>query len=156
MTKNLYLLRHGEAGQSMNIKDFERTLTERGADELRSLGIEMKQKGFLPELVYCSTSVRTRQTAGIFLEQVGYNGPVTYLEEIYEAPVNTLFNIVTNTEAKFRVILLIGHNPGISYLLDYLSTNRRGNLAPGELVNIAFEDVRWSEVTKGLGTKIPV
>lgn len=154
MTKNLYLLRHGEAEHGQYQADITRKLTERGVNKLRSLGIEMKGKSFFPDKVYCSTAVRTRETAATFLEQIGYDRPVLFLKEIYEASVKSLFDIVTSTEEDFATVLLIGHNPGITYLMEYLVKHARQSLAPGDLVGIEFENLKWSEVSKEMGTKM--
>lgn len=156
MSKQLYLLRHGEAEQSPYQSDFQRKLTERGANKLRSLGIEMKQKSFFPEKVYCSTAVRTRETAQAFLEQLGYDGPVDYQDEIYEASVRTLFELVCKTDNAISSLLIIGHNPGISYLFDYLTKKNFIGMTPGELVGVTFDSENWSELHKGQGTRIRI
>ncbi|MFH6984395.1 histidine phosphatase family protein [Marinoscillum sp. 108] len=153
MVKNLYLLRHGQAEYGFQGSDFDRSLTVNGVIQLRSLGQAMKLKSFYPDKVYCSTANRTQQTAEIFTEELDYTLPVHYMEEIYEASVRTLFELITKQDEADSVILIIGHNPGISYLYDYLTSANFGDMTPGELVRIEFEDLAWSEISKGVGFK---
>jgi len=153
MIKNLYLLRHGQAEHGFSLDDFDRSLTPAGISQLTSLAMALKRQSFYPDHVYCSPARRTQQTVEILTEQIDYTLPVDFLKDIYEASVRTLFEIVTGTDESFDNILIVGHNPGLSYLYDYLTSSSFGDMTPGELVKIEFENQKWFEVTKGSGTK---
>lgn len=155
MRKALYLLRHGEAEGGYGMKDFDRSLTDRGVNDINALALEMKKQDFYPDHVYCSTAKRTQQTAQILIEQLDYSLPLDFREEIYEASVKTLFDLVCASEADHNSVLIIGHNPGLSYLFEYF-TKRFGNLSPGDMLKIEFEGQEWAEISKGSGVKVGV
>lgn len=153
MVRNLYLLRHGRAAHGFDMADIDRPLIPTGIAQLTDLGAYMKIKGFNPDKIYCSAAKRTRETAKVITEQIGYSKPVEYRDEIYEASVKTLFDLVVNCDDAFETVLIIGHNPGVSYLYDYLTESSFGDMTPGELVKIQFENLSWKEVSQGLGVK---
>ncbi|REE05646.1 SixA phosphatase family protein [Marinoscillum furvescens] len=153
MVRNLYLLRHGRAAHGFDMADIDRPLISTGIAQLTELGAYMKTKGFDPDKIFCSTAKRTRETAKVITEQIGYSRPVEYREDIYEASVKTLFEIVVGCDDAHQTVLIIGHNPGVSYLYDYLTESNFGDMTPGELVKIEFEDLSWKEVSQGLGVK---
>lgn len=158
MVRNLFLLRHGQAAHDFNLKDFDRPLTGAGRNQLEAMFARLHDEGFYPDKVYCSPSRRTMETCSIFVEHVNYTIPVQYENDIYEASVEKLFKILTASNDQETSILMIGHNPGISYLYDYLSDNKSrrpqfSGLAPGELVQLVFENLSWAEVSKGLGLR---
>lgn len=152
MVKKLWLLRHGQAGHQAGQSDFDRDLTEMGKDTVMQLGKEMTAREFYPDLVVCGASRRTRQTATYFLKELPRHGKVVYLDQIYEASLATLLQVVNDTDKSINNLLMIGHNPGISYIFDYLTGQTLGNLRPGELVELTFADLEWSEISKGSGT----
>ncbi len=153
MVKNLYLLRHGQAEYGFQGSDFDRSLTVNGVIQLRSLGQAMKLKSFYPDKVYCSTANRTQQTAEIFTEELDYTLPVHYMEEIYEASVRTLFELITKQDEADSVILIIGHNPGISYLYDYLTSANFGDMTPGSWSGSSLKTWPGQRSPKGVGFK---
>ncbi len=154
MVRNLYLLRHGQAEHAMNTNDFDRSLTPKGASDIVALGSKLKADGFLPDIVFCSPSLRTRQTAEILLSALGSDIYVEYIDEIYEASVKTLFDTVVSADMNHHDVLLIGHNPAISYLNDYLTKENNRDLSPGQISKITFADQSWDEISKGTGNSV--
>lgn len=154
MVKNLYLLRHGQAAHALHSSDFERSLTENGRDQIKRLGEHLKYV-LKPDKIYCGTSRRTTETAEILMNTLGMDVQVTFDESIYEASLLTLLKVVTKTEETYSTCLLIGHNPGISYLFEYLISRFRV-LSAGEIAHIKFENMTWSELAKGTGTEMPL
>lgn len=153
MVKEVYLLRHGEAERGFHLDDIDRQLTPAGISQLTALAAHLKSQSFYPDHIYCSTAKRTGQTMEIIGEQLDYTLPVDYRSEIYEASVRTLFELVTKSDPEFEKILIVGHNPAISYLCDYLTQDFFGDMSPGKMVCIAFENQTWEEVSKGSGIK---
>ncbi|MEQ8473832.1 MAG: histidine phosphatase family protein [Marinoscillum sp.] len=153
MVRNLYLLRHGQAAVEYGLRDFDRPLTIAGNHQLTALGIRLKKNGFYPDKIYSSPSKRTRETSGILTKELNYSLPVDFVDGIYEASLKTLFDLVTDLDDAYNSIMIIGHNPAISYLFDYLTDRDHIGMTPGELIHIEFENLSWSEVSKGLGNK---
>jgi len=47
-------------------------LVDSGIEQAQRLGKWMKENGYIPEITYCSELKRTKQTAEIALQQIGY------------------------------------------------------------------------------------
>lgn len=65
----LYLVQHGEAKPKG--EDPERSLTDRGADEIREVARSAYRAGIKPARIYHSEKHRARQTAGLLAERLG-------------------------------------------------------------------------------------
>ena len=90
--------------------DRDRPLNKRGRKSARAMGAWLRDRGYLPDLVLCSTAARTRET----LEGLGLGEevPVRYLDALYHAAPETLWDCLA--EAEGNTVLMIGHNPGIA------------------------------------------
>ncbi|MFT6866352.1 MAG: phosphohistidine phosphatase [Cyclobacteriaceae bacterium] len=149
MVRKIFLLRHGEAAiPEHGVTDFNRHLTPKGFNQIRSLGAKLTEISYKPSIVYCSTSERTRQTCQNLTESMNQTWDVEFLEEIYEGSVRSLFEVLSQTERDLHQILLIGHNPGISFLAEYLTGENVGNMMPGQLLKLEFALGDWSELSQ--------
>ena len=155
MVRKLYLLRHGEAEQAgRNEKDYDRNLTYSGIQVIKQLSAHLKSGSFRPEMVYSSPSARTEQTTTFLLEGLGIEPQIIFNEDIYEASIRTLFDLVTHLDNQHHEVLIVGHNPGVTYLAEYLTNEPIVGMSPGQLVKIEFGVNTWGEITKGLGTVV--
>ena len=64
---NVYFLRHGEAGKRITIpsRDFERSLTASGAEEVEEIAESMKKMNLEFDKIASSPLARTQETAEI-------------------------------------------------------------------------------------------
>ncbi|MAE86615.1 MAG: hypothetical protein CMB80_28025 [Flammeovirgaceae bacterium] len=154
MVKKLFLLRHGHAVSGFNMRDYDRTLSSQGVSVISSLSERLSLEDFNVDLILCSPAIRTMQTCDIMTEGLKYPGKVEYINAIYEATTQQLFLLINQLDDSIDSVLLIGHNPGISYLCDYLQGTNHTEMAPGELIGITMEVERWSEVSKGIGLSL--
>ncbi len=149
MARKIFLLRHGEAAMPEHgVMDFDRPLTNKGFNHIRSLGAKLALEKFNPSIVYSSTSLRTRQTCQNLYESMNQGWDIEFMDDVYEASVRTLFEILSQTEREHHSILLIGHNPSISFLAEYLTGEYVGNMSPGQLVKLEFGLSDWSELSQ--------
>jgi phosphohistidine phosphatase len=109
----LYLLRHAKSAWDQPLPDHERPLARRGSRDARAAGRLLADRGWRPDLVLCSTAVRTRQTwqrASAFGARAG---AVRFVGAIYEASVDHLLALVRQTPDDVGSLMLIGHGPGL-------------------------------------------
>ena len=110
----LYLLRHAEAEPHCT-DDFSRKLTEKGSKQARKIGCFMKEQCLRPDLILTSPVVRARETAEIVAKLLG---KIDLTEVPWAAcgmnPERALAEI--GSYAKFKSILLVGHEPDFSTL----------------------------------------
>ena len=114
-TRRLVLLRHAKAEHPDGIPDHERPLALPGRRQCPVVGATMAELGVVPDLVWCSTAVRTRQTWELVRGALGHQPPVEYRDEVYDAAVRSLLTLVASAPAEARTLVVVGHEPTMSH-----------------------------------------
>ena len=149
--RNIYLLRHAKSSwDDPAVTDHERVLNERGRRAAVVMGEYARRVGLRPELVVCSTSVRTRETASIFLAAAGLAIVPKFTKKIYEATTGQLLEVIIEADDKFSSLLLIGHNPGSEGLTCAL-TGEDEVVPTATLITISADVDNWSEISPSCG-----
>lgn len=114
MTRILILTRHAKsAWDDISLGDHERPLNKRGRRSAQAIGAWLRKRGYLPDQVISSDATRTRETWAQMAAEMGQaGGDPTFTRSLYLAPAQ---HILANLrQASGRVVLLLGHNPGIA------------------------------------------
>jgi phosphohistidine phosphatase len=114
-TRRLMLLRHAKSDWP-DVSDHARPLAKRGRHDAPAVGRWLRDHGYLPDVVVCSTALRTRQTWELMAPELGGSPSVTFEPRAYEAGPQTLLYLAQELPGACRAALLIGHNPAISQL----------------------------------------
>lgn len=151
--KTLLLARHGKAEKSeYGIYDFKRKLVERGKNDVLKVAQELSTI-LSPEQIISSPAERAIQTAKIFAKTFSIDKKeIIEIESIYEANMSTLLKVINDINNKFKVVLLIGHNPAFEFAIEYLSNVSIGHLPTSGLAIIDFDIDDWGMVSTGLGS----
>jgi phosphohistidine phosphatase len=154
--RTLIVLRHAKAAQAPGLPDRERPLTERGEHDARRVGEALTGMDLRPDLVLCSPSTRTRQTAELVLSSADdvfalSSADIVFEPVIYEAYSEELLTLIRRSDPEARTLMLVGHNPGIHDLVQDLTT-RDGDsgFPPGAFAVIETDD-EWAELAAGRG-----
>ncbi len=122
----LILMRHAKSDwYSGEQDDFLRSLNERGMRDARHMGRWLARENLLPGSILCSPSRRTQQT----LEQVSVGAEVALeartrlVTALYHSDLATLLTVLREA-GDASDLMLLGHNPGLEELLDYLVDNK--------------------------------
>jgi phosphohistidine phosphatase len=84
--RTLILLRHGKSNWSdSTLADIDRPLAPRGERASKRIAKYMRRRKIRPDLVLCSTSVRTRQTLEAIQPSLGKSCAVELLPQLYAA-----------------------------------------------------------------------
>ena len=113
-THRLVLLRHAKAERGLDVPDAQRPLTVHGRRQSAEVGTALAAAGLVPDLVLCSSSVRTRQTWELAKATLGAEPPVTFSDELYDAGVDQVLAAVRTAGEAAGVVLVVGHEPAIS------------------------------------------
>lgn len=159
----LMLLRHAKAAWPKDVADLDRPLAERGRKAAPLMGDYLARENLLPDLVIVSPATRTRQTWDLVGAEFarafpGEQIPVVYEPRIYEAPVESLLDVIQD-DHQARTLLMIGHNPGFEELAHMLVSHgdryafaRLSQKYPTSgLAVIDFNIGSWAEVTPRSG-----
>ena len=156
------LLRHAKAGRG-EPDDHKRALIERGRSDAARIGRFMHDDVYLPDVVLCSTSVRTKDTVKHLLPALGFKPAVHYLSELYLAEPELIVSLVRRTPDEAGSLMIVGHNPGIAECavrLARVPADRKvrkrydameEKFSTGALAVIDFEVRKWSDVAPGEG-----
>ncbi|WP_439521107.1 SixA phosphatase family protein [Marivita sp.] len=107
--KRLILMRHAKSDWSASGDDHDRPLNKRGRASAPAMGQWLKDQGWLPDEVLCSTATRTRQT----LDLLGLPDlPTRFERPLYLAEPDGMVTILKTATAD--TVLLLGHNFGIA------------------------------------------
>jgi phosphohistidine phosphatase len=153
MVKSLYLVRHAQAIENTGRQsDIHRILTPQGYRDATRLGRKLLESDFQPDVILSSHSERTRSTAELIAEQIKFDlQRIQFTEDLYEASTRTLFTLIKSLNDDWNTIMIIGHNPSISYFSEYITHKEIGNIAPAGVVHINFELDSWSLINEGNG-----
>jgi phosphohistidine phosphatase len=110
----LMLLRHAKAEKAEpGMRDQERRLNGRGRSDAQLIGAYMARHALVPGLAVVSPSRRTRETWERLSPVLSAEVAVTYEERLYSAAPDAILAVARATKPAVRVLLLIGHNPGL-------------------------------------------
>lgn len=135
MTRELLLLRHGESDWSMNGPDFDRPLKDRGKHDAQRIGVWLARQALMPDLMVSSPAARARVTAERLVEAMDMAaGGIREDRRVYDAGLSDLLAVLADCPADAERVMLVGHNPGLEILLQYLTAGELDIPADGRLL----------------------
>src|SRR5437588_6308628 len=112
----LHLLRHAKSGRDEGVEDRDRTLSKRGREAARAIGKRLPKAMGAVDLVLCSSSVRTRETAELVVAAFDKRPRVLWEDELYLIADGALLRRLRRLDEASGSVLVIGHNPGLHQL----------------------------------------
>ena len=157
----LSLLRHAKSSwDDVELDDFERPLSKRGASAAPEMGRAISRLGLKPDLVLSSSAVRTRATVALVLLEFDPPAPeVRFDEGLYLASPAMILTAIRSVEASVKTLLVVGHNPGMHGLaMELAGVAKREDMAQmatkfptAALACMTFDADAWQDVGPGLG-----
>ena len=114
-TKRLTLIRHANAEQDSDVRDFERPLSRKGQNEALEMARRFQERGLVPDLILASAATRTRETAETFAKVLGVAARLLQADDaLYLAEGDYILTAIKAVGPRVSHLMVIGHNPGIS------------------------------------------
>jgi phosphohistidine phosphatase len=153
MVKSLVLVRHAQAEPySPVIKDEERELTATGVADASRMGKHLQALEVKPDLIVASPAYRTTTTAQLLAEQLGYDLSNIRIEPtLYESSMRNLMAVINGLQEKNGQVMVVSHNPTLTYFAEYLTHAEIGTLPTCGSVLIQFENTPWNAVSGNTG-----
>ena len=155
--RTLYLLRHAKSSwDDPALPDDKRPLAPRGRRDGKRIAEHLRRQGIEPELVLCSSAVRTRETLELVRPALG-GASVVVEDELYGASADRLLARIRLVPGEAESVLVIGHNPGLHELALVLASDgdelgRLEEMFPtGALATLALAEP-WGGVARGGAT----
>lgn len=116
--KTLLLLRHAKSAWSdARLADHDRPLNKRGERAAKAMADHLAASAWRPDLVLCSTALRTRQTLAALVDRLPPPAPPISLEKsLYLASQARLLDHLHAVADAVSTVLLVAHNDGIGDL----------------------------------------
>jgi phosphohistidine phosphatase len=153
--KKLIFVRHSKAEEpSLDISDFERSLTTKGKTLANTMALRLKEKEKSAGVLLTSPAFRAVETALIFAgvyripsEQILMAGNI-----YYKLNLQTLQDDLSRIKEETEIVTLFGHNPSFTELAGELSKEGCNFLQKCGIVGISFKINTWSELARNTGT----
>jgi len=113
-TQLLTLVRHAKSSwKTADQRDHDRPLNKRGIRDAPIMAQRLLDKHCVPDLILCSSAVRTQQTARYFLDTLGLGDAQLWVEpKLYLCSPETILQEVAVAEQGHSHVMVIAHNPG--------------------------------------------
>src|SRR5512138_2218530 len=93
--KTLLLLRHAKSSwKHPELGDHDRPLNKRGKRTAPLLGALLQDQGLIPDLILCSSAVRTHDTAFLVAKACHYVGEIKQTHTLYLAEPQTYVEVL--------------------------------------------------------------
>ncbi|MBN2871141.1 MAG: histidine phosphatase family protein, partial [Campylobacterales bacterium] len=140
--KTLCIIRHAKSDwNDPSLNDFERPLNKRGEKNAPFMGKLLASKQLRPDLILSSPAVRARTTALMIAGEVGYDtDAIVYDEELYLAERNDIERILQKIPPSYNTVFIVGHNPGLTLFVHYLSGYSIDNIPTCGVVTVSLNE----------------
>jgi phosphohistidine phosphatase len=146
--KTLVIVRHGKSSwEDPYLSDHQRPLAKRGLRDAPIMGARLAEMGPPVDRVISSSAVRALSTAELVTQEMGLPWDEIQIEDsLYHATEEEMIDLINEQEDYIDGLMLFGHNPGMTYLVNDLSNLDLDNLPTCGVVVLQFEVESWKEI----------
>lgn len=153
--KELHLLRHAKSSWEFpDLSDFDRPLNSRGKKACLTMAHHITALGGLAQnsVIYCSPAVRAQQTISRIVKSL--NNQIEWITqtELYTFDKRDLIEFCRNVDNVKSSVTIVGHNPALHELLEYLTGERIEKLPTCAYSKIVSPIPSWEQMYEGCGT----
>lgn len=151
--KRLYLVRHAKSSwKNPELTDFDRPLNKRGKRDAPIMGQRLRRAGERPDLIISSPAKRAAKTAKVLAGEIAYpRENISWVDELYGAGAQTLFEIVTDLDDSVSRVMLVAHNPGLTFFAEFLTGIAIENIPTSGVFAIDFDTSSWRDIHEAEG-----
>ena len=153
-SRRLVLMRHAKSdwGHS-SLADHDRPLNRRGRRDAPKMARWLAEAGAIPDIVFCSSAARTRETVSLMTPEWDDTAEVSYCEKLYLATPETILKTATSDRCDARVLMVVAHNPGIAQLVCLLA-DQAIEMPTAAIAIFEVSVTDWSELRSSSPTKL--
>lgn len=145
MKRTLVLIRHTKSNWGdLSLPDFDRPIKKDRADDAKEMASKLKDLDIEPDLIICSPAKRTRQTAEYFCDKLKYDyDKIQFDKRIYESTAEDVLQVIRETDANIKTLVVIGHNPSLTHLANMFVANSIDEIPTTGVVWLEFAVKSW-------------
>ena len=130
-----------------------RPLNKRGIRDAPVMAKRLQQRGPAPELILSSTAYRALETAELIREEISLEHEhLLTTDSIYEAPLAALQKATSTLPDYTNVVMLVGHNPGVSNLCQFLCQQTHVQMPTCAIACFNLDIDRWQDTYRDCAT----
>ena len=155
MNKRLFIVRHAKSSWKYpELTDFQRPLNGRGKRDVPDMSQRFLETGYKVDLIKSSPAERAFTTAKGFARRLNINlDEVEQNKNLYHASSVSIRRIIAGTPNHINSLMIFGHNPGLTYLINDISDFYLVNLPTCAICGIALNIEQWSDILSASGEK---
>ena len=148
--KRLILVRHGKSSWDNNLPDHKRPLKKRAYNDAEVV-LNAFQNFYQPgALFWSSYAVRAHKTAKLFKERLNIaDVDFKVKEDLYTFNQNELLTEIKSCDDSRDKLIVFGHNPAMTILVNSLGDKKMDNLPTTGLCVIDFQVDSWKDIRQG-------
>jgi len=144
--KILTIIRHAKSSwNDTSLSDRKRPLNKRGERDAPIMGKRISDHGIRPSLIVTSPATRAWKTAKIIAHELNY--PKEFLQRedhLYLASRDEILDIIVAQDNGFNNLMVVGHNPGLTDLVNFLQPGLTINLPTTGVVSVQIDQDDWN------------
>jgi phosphohistidine phosphatase len=143
--KTVFLLRHGKSAWDLpELDDMKRTLLPKGIAVTDRVAKYLKEINVKIDIIISSPAQRAAQTAEIIQQSMKL--PETQFDQrLYPCSADEIYNVIIEQDDNIENILIVGHNPGLTYFAQEQMDADIDNLPTSGLVSCRYYTKSWGE-----------
>ncbi len=149
--KKLVIVRHSKSSWSdPYLSDFDRPLNKRGNRDGGLMAEFLSKRINNVDKLLSSSSKRTRLTSEFFKNKINIKVE-NYTDKLYHASYDDIIGLLNQVKDDVRSLILIGHNPGLTHLVNFFTEVNLYNLPTTGIVVINFMIDKWKNIKDSKG-----
>jgi len=161
VARRIHVLRHAKSSwDETELGDHDRPLAPRGVKAATRLADWIRESDVRPQLVLCSSAVRTQETLARVVDALG-SPRIVVADSLYAASADELAGRLGRVPTDVRDVMLVAHNPGLGDLCRLLARPSADKeriaekLPTGALVTLET-GATWADLRPGCATIVHV
>jgi phosphohistidine phosphatase len=144
--KILTIVRHAKSSwKDTSLPDRKRPLNKRGERDAPVMGKRIHDHNIRPSLIVTSPATRAWTTAKVIARELNY--PKEFLQRedlLYLASLERILDVIVSQENGFNSLMVVGHNPGLTDLVNFLQPGLTNNLPTAGVVSVQIDQDDWN------------
>lgn len=155
--KTLYIVRHAKSSwDDPDLSDFDRPLNNRGKKDAPHMGKRLKEKRVTADTMLSSPAERALTTCKEIANVLGFpQEKIRTDKRLYHASEDQILNVLRELKDSPKddeeVVMIFGHNPGLTEFTNALLDETIMNIPTSGVVHASLRIEHWKDIHFGCG-----
>jgi len=155
--KRLIIVRHAKSSwDNPLLPDFDRPLNKRGETDAPRMGKRIKERKIIPDIIISSPANRALSTCNVFCHILQFPYDRIQIEKrLYHASEEQILSVLKTVKDhpndKEEVVMIFGHNPGLTEFTNSLLNEDIDNIPTCGVVGCLLSVPSWRDLKWGCG-----